>query len=389
MGDKRRSFFASVSQYLLGPTSQSQTDVIKDVEDKAKKSNDLIKALIEGRVEDAVRLVEEGANSQAALNYRDDEQNSLLHIAFKQEEVIKLLHSWGADLNIGDKTNWTPLHHACRLGSEGSVRLLVSLGANIEARNKSIRTPLYPAKLGSTAKILIEAGANTEARDEWKLTPLHDAATNGLADVVKVLLDAGADVHARDAEYRTPLHHACSKGHLEVAKLLLLRKQSFVFGDFSPKFKELLMTEMVKDEELRNRGAQYPKVKEYFRNHFRPEKQSAASKNRHVLLRVWLPKVNGSVATLAKTVASRMRGADHNFGHISMTVFMDGELTYVSHWPAGAAGFKAVEASKVDLPFDIKKEGLPDYYVRLYGLDVEKILERFYKLREKATGPSV
>jgi ankyrin repeat protein len=60
--------------------------------------------------------------------------------------------------------------------------------------------------------------ANADA-DGW--TPLHWAADEGYVDVVELLITAGADVNARDNDGWTPLHVAAYKGHAAVAEVLL------------------------------------------------------------------------------------------------------------------------------------------------------------------------
>ena len=52
-------------------------------------------------------------------------------------------------------------------------------------------------------------------------SPLHDAANVGSLSVVRVLLELGADVNARCNSGWTPLLRACNAGHDAVAKALV------------------------------------------------------------------------------------------------------------------------------------------------------------------------
>ena len=44
-------------------------------------------------------------------------------------------------------------------------------------------------------------------KDEYGRTALHIAATRGTVDMMKLLISRGADVHAKDRGGNTPLHH--------------------------------------------------------------------------------------------------------------------------------------------------------------------------------------
>jgi len=57
----------------------------------------------------------------------------------------------------------------------------------------------------------------------WCQTPLHTAATFGRDDLAAILLSAGADANARDKRGDRPLHLAAQEGHPAVVRLLLRR----------------------------------------------------------------------------------------------------------------------------------------------------------------------
>ena len=63
---------------------------------------------------------------------------------------------------------------------------------------------------------LISLGANVEARDDGGLVPLHNACSFGHAEVVRALLEHGTDANARDNWNYTPLHEAAIKGKIDV-----------------------------------------------------------------------------------------------------------------------------------------------------------------------------
>jgi len=69
--------------------------------------------------------------------------------------------------------------------------------------------------------LLVSLGADVEAKAQGDGRPLHAAAVSGKLESVKHLLDAGASVHARDLDGRTPLHVAAHHNQTEIVELLL------------------------------------------------------------------------------------------------------------------------------------------------------------------------
>ncbi len=72
-------------------------------------------------------------------------------------------------------------------------------------------------------RALLAAGANANVRDSADYTPLHKAAANGDVEVARMLLDGGADPAAVRRGGGTPLAEAQAKGHAAVADLLRQR----------------------------------------------------------------------------------------------------------------------------------------------------------------------
>jgi ankyrin repeat protein len=77
--------------------------------------------------------------------------------------------------------------------------------------------------LSNLAKVFIEHGANVNLQDTNNKSPLHFALEYGYLDTARLLLDHGADPNALDNDHMTPLHLASERGHLEIVQLLLLR----------------------------------------------------------------------------------------------------------------------------------------------------------------------
>jgi ankyrin repeat protein len=54
----------------------------------------------------------------------------------------------------------------------------------------------------------------------WGWTPLHSAAEEGHKDLVELLITKGANVNAKDEDGVTPLQYAKIEGHTGIVELL-------------------------------------------------------------------------------------------------------------------------------------------------------------------------
>ena len=194
----------------------------------------------------AIVLIENGAN----VNLKDQSGNAPLHFAAgrtdtaENAEMISLLLVGGADPNIRNRNNWTPLDLAYH---GGQIRLtngkfasnprrlamaaLVAGGgglANPNLQDNNGDSPLHlETRAGRKEFVLwlLERGANPDIANDKSETPLHQAASDFSFPIVKLLTDRGANPDVQDTDSESPLHKISrgedSPGNAALISLLL------------------------------------------------------------------------------------------------------------------------------------------------------------------------
>jgi hypothetical protein len=136
----------------------------------------------------------------------------------------KMLQEKPSLIETPNKHGELPLHIAASSGAMESVKLLISLGANVNAKEpQSGATPLHMACMmghKDVVEFLINNKADVNAKSAIGTTPLHIAAYQGYEDVVAVLMAHGADTNAKTRSGLTPLEWANQQNHKEIAQML-------------------------------------------------------------------------------------------------------------------------------------------------------------------------
>ena len=121
---------------------------------------------------------------------------------------VRLLVEQGADKEMGDVNDSTPLLLASCHGHLDMVQYLVEKGVKIDKPNDIGHTPLMAAAWRGHLEVtryLLEQGADREKADNNGKTPLHKAAFYGRLETVMLLMRYGADLNARDNYGKLPI----------------------------------------------------------------------------------------------------------------------------------------------------------------------------------------
>jgi uncharacterized protein len=178
-----------------------------------------------------VAQIEKLAASKAALNARDGNGRTPLHVATfaRQRDAIRALVKAGADINLLDNDRYDGITIASVADDEETLRVLLALGANVKLiTSRYDGTALIAAAhLGhdGVVKQLIAAGAQLDHVNNLHWTALIESIVlgNGGArhqESLRALLAAGASHQLKDRQGNTPLQLAKSRGYQEMVQML-------------------------------------------------------------------------------------------------------------------------------------------------------------------------
>lgn len=200
----------------------------------------LLKKLFESQVsEDPVEeLVKAAANGDVQkledVRRRETDVNGVFsgHTALQAAsqnghlDVVKLLISMNANLEIEDKDGDRALHHAA-FGDEAEiVEELGRASVDLNARNKRRQTPLHVAVNKGhvlVVKSMLALKCHPSLQDSDGDTPMHDAISKKRDDIVSLLLEGGADITLSNNNGFNSLQHAALRGNPSAMRILLTK----------------------------------------------------------------------------------------------------------------------------------------------------------------------
>ena len=175
----------------MGPAESALMELVRAI---AARDADKVSRMLRESPALAGASVERGATRREAATYHLDEINhyvyagdTALHIAAAayREDLVPTLLSIGADVSAKNRRGAQPLHYA----ADGSPRSA--------AWNPSAQAAVIAA--------LIAAGADPNATDKSGVAPLHRAVRTRCAAAVRALLDGGADPTLQNKSGSTPM----------------------------------------------------------------------------------------------------------------------------------------------------------------------------------------
>jgi ankyrin repeat protein len=234
-GDEKKATVAATHDRAL-----PEQTAVPFLSEEAKKKQMLLGYAVTAGDDNSVRdLLANGADVNGpTINYKGELAEPPLCLIANEEEketlsMVKLLLEVGANVNACKKDGTTPLHLFCLYGKISEVKLLLEAKVNTAVLTNSGKTPLHWA-IGRCSSVyekqrqqnleivnlLLESGANANAANIDGQTPLHEAAGGGAIEAVTLLLKAGANVNAVDKKGRTPLRIAYEYEKIGVVKQL-------------------------------------------------------------------------------------------------------------------------------------------------------------------------
>ncbi|KAJ5882525.1 ankyrin [Penicillium soppii] len=188
-------------------------------------------ATYEGHTAIVEYLISRGADIYA----KDSDGRTAWHLSAVKghSEIMMLLFQRDKNLlETEDSNQTTALLLAGQFGRTSVANYLLSIGANIDARNSETDTAIHlAAESGSLdiVELILQARPDLlESRGFTGDTPISVALKLRHSAVFEFLFDKGADIIATNEEDDTPFHIAATKGHFQIIKRMLDRDPSIL-----------------------------------------------------------------------------------------------------------------------------------------------------------------
>ena len=196
----------------MGSRQSSEAD--QELDSTTYKTDQLMSALKEDRLDDVNQLLTLGASVGGdpfgrTMNY---------------PVLFQYYHSSMASCILEGKVNYpSVLFYAIRHDHVEVIRDLVQQGADINAHNDRGNATIHASiNYGKPemVKLLLELGADVNLPDKYGRTPLHLAGKHGYVEITRLLLEAGANVSFKDEDGETPIDFVLAQNHIKVLHMM-------------------------------------------------------------------------------------------------------------------------------------------------------------------------
>jgi len=216
-------------------------------------------AAYNGDLEKVKEIIERDPNQ---INVQDAKDFTPLHLASGKghTEIVEFLLNHGANTELETCTGHTPMMLAAWYAVDGkyeTIKTLLEHGAKVNHKEDGDgSTALHYAAMYSGKEVinlLISYGADVNAKDEHQITPLHQAAMLNNIEAAKALVEHGADIFAKTYhDYSKPLPEGMiirpSRNNMnKTAKEIALAARPG--PKYKDKYKELAQYLQTKEEE--------------------------------------------------------------------------------------------------------------------------------------------
>uniref|UniRef100_A0A673M1D9 Histone-lysine N-methyltransferase EHMT1-like n=1 Tax=Sinocyclocheilus rhinocerous TaxID=307959 RepID=A0A673M1D9_9TELE len=172
-----------------------------------------------GELQRILHMLVEGVDPNLRMD--SEKRKTPLHCAAEEghKEICHILVQAGANLDMCDAEQRTPLIYACENNHLETVKyLLKAVIYAFTSQDMRGSTCLHLAARGGHTGVLLWV---CSGQDDGGWAPLTWATENMNLEQVKMLISVGADVQIRDKEENVCLHWAAFSGCDEIAQLLL------------------------------------------------------------------------------------------------------------------------------------------------------------------------
>ncbi|KAM5349116.1 hypothetical protein ACJ41O_008939 [Fusarium nematophilum] len=223
--------------------TEIEVDILQRTRSWADGADDMTQTAICQAIDQghAIDAIQETLHDEPlAINTLNLWGRAALHIAILEDrpDVVKLLISEHADVNIRDFLGQTPLMDAAQNERLECMRLLIQADCGLNQQSNNGSTALHFAVRGGryrAVSLLLAAGASTRERDLWGRTPLHDLVWVDDPDTIErmlpLLLINKDHLEMRDGMGRTTVMEAILQLNIPLLRCLIQEQASLSTKD--------------------------------------------------------------------------------------------------------------------------------------------------------------